>query len=117
MNTFSSGSVVDNATQTSLNDSIDSPGPDNVNSAGTDEANSGNPGRANTVNTGNAHQGNNQTRETKDAGIVTDGQVGPHATTVLRGEKTGVTPKGVKKGRDYIPRDSINNRTGLAPPK
>ena len=77
---------------------------------------SGSAGRGATMASGHTGAGNTA-RETRESGSATGGQISPHATTILRGEKTGVTPAGVKKGRDYKPRDSVNNRTGLAPPR
>lgn len=74
---------------------------------------SGNSGGSSTSSGG----ANTETRTANDKAAGTDMKIGPNATTVLSGEKDGKVPKGVKKGRDYIPRDSINNRTGLAPPR
>jgi hypothetical protein len=85
-------------------------------SAANAAAGGSNAGHGATMTSGHRAAGNTA-RETRESSAGTAELISPHATTVLRGEKTGATPPGVKKGRDYIPRDSVNNRTGLAPPR
>lgn len=51
------------------------------------------------------------TKETSNRDV----EVGPNATTVLQGQKEG-NPEGSSKSAHPKHRDSINNRTGLAPP-